>query len=54
MNLLIAALLAAQPAPATKPPVVSPRAESVKPAKADTKAEEPAKPLFQPTEVKTT
>ena len=54
MSLLFAAFLAAQPAPPATPTTEPPRAESVKPAKTEAKAAEPAKPLFQPTEVKTT
>ena len=53
MSLLFAAFLAAQPAPPATPTTEPPRAESVKPAKTEAKAAEPAKPLFQPTEVKT-
>jgi len=53
MSLLFAAFLAAQPAPPATPTTEPPRAESVKPAKTDSKAAEPEKPLFQPTEVKT-
>ena len=40
MNLLFAAFLAAQPALPAPPTTEPPRAESVKPAKADTKAAE--------------
>lgn len=58
MQLLIAALLATQaatqPAPQAQEP---PKAEAQSPAKADAKAAEdkaPSKPIFQPTEVKST
>jgi carboxypeptidase C (cathepsin A) len=53
MNLVVAALLAAQLSPAALPPADPPRAEA-QPAAKPPKTEEPAKPLFQPTEVKST
>jgi carboxypeptidase C (cathepsin A) len=54
MNLVIAALLAAQAAPVQIPADQPPRAEAQKPAATPSKPAEPAKPLFQPTEVKST
>ena len=53
MNLLIAALLAAQPA-TTIPTAEPPKAEAAKPGQVEAQKAEPAKRLFQPTEVKTT
>ena len=50
MNFMIAALIATQAVPTAPPQPLKPEAA---PAQAEKKAE-PAKPLFQPTEVKTT
>jgi carboxypeptidase C (cathepsin A) len=50
MTILIAALLATQVAPAATPVAEPPRSEAQKPSK----PAEPAKPLFQPTEVRST
>ena len=54
MNLIVAALLATQIAPAATPVSEPPRAEAQKPAATPSKPTEPAKPLFQPTEVRST
>ena len=54
MNLIVAALLATQIAPAATPVSEPPRAEAQKPAATPSKPAEPAKPLFQPTEVRST
>ena len=51
---LIAALLAAQPASAAAPATQPPKAEAQKPNVQAAKPSDPTKPLFQPTEVKST
>ncbi len=51
---VIAALLAVQAAPAAAPTAQPPRAEAQKPAAKPEKPFDPTKPLFQPTEVKST
>jgi len=51
---VIAALLAVQAAPAAAPAAQPPKAEAQKPAAKPEKPSDPTKPLFQPTEVKST
>src|SRR5512132_4392156 len=54
MKLIVAALLATQIAPAATPVSEPPRAEAQKPGATPSKPAEPAKPLFRPTEVRST
>lgn len=52
MNLLVAAILATQPAPTATQPSEPPKAQAVATSKSD--KQEPSQPLFKPTEVKST